>query len=72
VLSSGFGKTLMVLGAVLLAVGAFMEYGGGLPFSLGRLPGDIHIEGEHGSFHFPVVTCIVISVLLNIILSFFR
>ena len=68
----GFGKTLMVLGVVLLAVGAFLEYGGGLPFALGRLPGDIHIEGEHGSFHFPVVTCIVISVLLNIVLSLFR
>ena len=34
---------------------------------LGRLPGDIAIQGEHGGFYFPIVTCIVISVVLSAI-----
>lgn len=68
----GFGKTLMIMGGILLTAGAFLEYGGGLPFSPGKLPGDINIEGEKGSFHFPIVTCIVISVLLNVLMSLFR
>lgn len=68
----GFGKTLMILGGILLTAGAFLEYGGELPFSLGKLPGDINVEGEKGSFHFPIVTCIVISILLNVIMSLFR
>lgn len=67
-----FGRMLMVTGGILLAAGAFLEYGGELPFSLGKLPGDINIEGEKGSFHFPIVTCIVISILLNVLMSLFR
>jgi hypothetical protein len=39
---------------------------------LGRLPGDIHIEREHFSFHFPIVTCLLLSVLLTILLWLFR
>jgi len=41
---------------------------GGLPFRLGRLPGDIAVQGKHGSFYFPVVTCILISLVLTLIL----
>jgi hypothetical protein len=42
----------------------------GLP--LGRLPGDIVIQRERGSFYFPIVTCIVLSVLLTLVFSLFR
>ena len=35
---------------------------------LGRLPGDISLQGEHGGFYFPIVTCIVVSVVLSLIL----
>jgi hypothetical protein len=39
---------------------------------LGRLPGDIRLEGKHGAFYFPIVTCILISVLLSLISWLFR
>jgi len=62
------GKLLLVVGIVLVAAGALLVYGGRLPFRLGRLPGDIAYQGRHGSFYFPIVTCIVLSVALTLIL----
>jgi len=61
------GKLLLVSGVVLAAVGALLVFGGKLPFRLGRLPGDIAYQGRHGSFYFPVVTCILLSVLFTLI-----
>jgi hypothetical protein len=60
-----FGRILLVIGASFLVLGAFLYFSGKLPFRLGRLPGDISVEGKHGSFYFPVVTCIVLSVILS-------
>lgn len=54
----------------MLVVGLLMEFGGKF-LPLGHLPGDIHITGAHGSFYFPVVTCVVISVILSALLNFF-
>ncbi|MCZ6635967.1 MAG: DUF2905 domain-containing protein [bacterium] len=62
------GKLLMIAGAVLFLVGLLVMYGPKIPF-LGRLPGDIVIRGEGGNFYFPIVTCIVLSVLGSIILN---
>lgn len=56
------GIVLIVLGAILFGLAK-------LNIPLGRLPGDIRIEGENGSFYFPIVTCIVISVVLSVVLS---
>lgn len=67
-LFDSFGKTLMVLGLLLLAVGAAVHFGGKF-LNFGRLPGDIHIQKENFSFHFPIVTSIVVSILLTIILN---
>jgi Protein of unknown function (DUF2905) len=61
------GKLLLVTGVVLAGAGALLVYGGRLPFRLGRLPGDIAYQGRHGSFYFPIVTCIVISVALTLV-----
>jgi DUF2905 family protein len=61
------GKLLLVTGVVLAGAGALLLYGGRLPFRLGRLPGDIAYQGRHGSFYFPIVTCIVISVALTLV-----
>jgi len=58
----------LIAGIVLAAAGAFFIFGGRLPFRLGRLPGDIAVEGRHGSFYFPVVTCIVLSVALTLVM----
>ncbi|HTU34095.1 MAG TPA: DUF2905 domain-containing protein [Candidatus Acidoferrum sp.] len=62
------GKFLVLAGICLAAVGAWFAFGGKVPFRLGRLPGDIAYHGRHGSFYFPLVTCIVLSVLLTLIL----
>ena len=69
------GKWLILGGLILAAVGGLFFVGGRLPFRLGRLPGDIAIEGKHGSFYFPVVTCILLSVVLTLVMwliSLFR
>ncbi len=64
------GKNLMYIGLLLLVIGCVMHFGGKfIPF--GRLPGDINIVGENGSFHFPVVTCILISIILSVIANLF-
>ena len=69
------GRTLVYAGGALVAIGALLwlaARSGGLPFRLGRLPGDIAYQGKHGSFYFPVVTCILLSVALTLILWLFQ
>ena len=65
------GRALLILGAVSVVVGAVLYFGIRLPFRLGRLPGDIIHRGEHATFYFPVVTCLVISVALSFLFWFF-
>lgn len=65
-----FGKTLMILGVILVIVGAIVHFGGKFT-GLGKLPGDIHIQKENFSFHFPIVTSIVVSILLTLLLNIF-
>jgi len=62
------GRTLLIIGAALVAVGAFLYFGGKLPFRLGRLPGDIVHRGQNSTFYFPLVSCIVISIFISLIL----
>jgi hypothetical protein len=59
------GRFLVIAGLVLVAAGLLWPYLARL--GLGRLPGDIAIQGEHGGFYFPIVTCIVVSVVLSAI-----
>ena len=69
------GKFLLVAGVALAAAGALLMSGSKLPFRLGRLPGDIVVQGRNGGFYFPIVTCIVVSVVLTLlmwIVNFFR
>ena len=65
------GKFLVILGAVIVVVGLVL-WGGIAPKWLGRLPGDIRIERGHSAFYFPIVTCIILSILLSLLLSIFR
>lgn len=65
------GRTLIIAGALLIAAGLLVTLGDKLPIKLGRLPGDIRIEGKNGGFYFPVVTCLLVSVILSLILWVF-
>jgi len=65
------GKLLVVVGLVAVLVGAALWTGVGGGW-LGRLPGDIRIERGHSGFYFPIVTCIIISIVVSLILSFLR
>ncbi len=65
------GKFIVVIGVIMTLVG-LMLWSGFAPGWLGRLPGDIRIEREHSAFYFPIVTCIIISILLSLLLSIFR
>jgi hypothetical protein len=62
-------RYLMIGGIVLFLIGGgvFLASKFGIP--LGRLPGDIHIEGENGSFYFPITSSILISIILSVILN---
>lgn len=61
------GKSLVVVGAVLVLLGAMLLLGERLPFRIGRLPGDIEIRGKSGAFYFPLMTCLIISAILSLI-----
>jgi hypothetical protein len=63
------GKWIIILGLVLIAVGGLIWLLGRTGLPLGRLPGDIRIEGEKVSCYAPVVTMIVLSVILTIVLN---
>jgi len=65
------GKFVAIIGVIITLVGLLM-WGGLGPKWLGRLPGDIRIERKHSAFYFPIVTCIVLSILLSLLLSIFR
>ena len=65
------GKFFVTIGVVIALIG-LMFWAGVAPKWLGRLPGDIRIERGNSTFYFPIVTCIIISILLTLILSIFR
>ncbi|PYJ18006.1 MAG: DUF2905 domain-containing protein [Verrucomicrobia bacterium] len=65
------GKFAVVIGIVITLVGLVM-WSGFAPRWLGRLPGDIRIERGNSAFYFPIVTCIVLSIVLSLLLSIFR
>ncbi|PYJ30744.1 MAG: DUF2905 domain-containing protein [Verrucomicrobia bacterium] len=64
------GKLIVIIGAVTTLVGLVM-WGGFVPKWLGRLPGDIRIERENSAFYFPIVTCIILSIVLSLLFSLF-
>jgi hypothetical protein len=65
------GRYLLVFGAFVALIGALLYLGGRLPFRLGRLPGDIVHRGEHSTFYFPIVTCLVLSLGLSLLFWLF-
>jgi hypothetical protein len=65
------GRALVIFGVVIVLLGAALWSGIGAGW-LGRLPGDIRIERANGGFYFPIVTCVIISVVVSLLLSLFR
>jgi hypothetical protein len=65
------GKLLLLLGGVIVVIGAVLLLAGKLNLPLGRLPGDIHYRGKNTTFYFPIVTCILVSVILSLIFWLF-
>lgn len=65
------GRLLVIVGIAIALLGAAIWTGLGTGW-LGRLPGDIRIERGNSAFYFPIVTCIILSILVSVIVSFFR
>jgi hypothetical protein len=63
-------RILIAVGALLLLAGLLWPWLSRL--GLGRLPGDIRIETENGVFHFPITTCVIISVVVSLVLWLIR
>ena len=62
------GRVLVVLGIIIAAAGLVFMLLGRTNLALGRLPGDILYRGKHTTFYFPLVTCILLSVVLSLVL----
>lgn len=65
------GKMLFVIGLLIAVAGLLLWSGVGRGW-LGQLPGDVHYQKGNFSVHFPIVTCIVISVVLTLLMWLFR
>jgi hypothetical protein len=61
-------RLLIIVGVLFVVAGLLIR--AGVP--LGRLPGDIVIQREHSTFYFPIVTCIVVSVVLSLVAYLLR
>jgi len=66
-----FGKLLFVMGLTMAAIGLLLWSGLGRSW-LGRLPGDIQYSRGNFSFYFPIVTCLILSLLLTLLMWLFR
>jgi len=62
-------RYLMIAGALVFLIGGGIYIASKFGIPLGRLPGDIRIEGDNGSFYFPLASSILISVVLTIVLN---
>ncbi len=67
----GLGRVLILMGAVLLVLGGLLTLGSRLP-GVGRLPGDIYVQRGNFSLYFPLATSILLSIILSLLLAFFR
>jgi len=65
------GKLLVAIGLIVAAIGAMLWLGIGRTW-FGRLPGDINYSRGNFSFHFPIITCLLISIVLTLLFWLFR
>ena len=67
----GLGKSLIVIGLIIAAIGVLLSFADRIPW-LGRLPGDIYVKRENFTFYFPLATSILISLVLTLLLWLLR
>ena len=65
-----FGKWLIIAGLIIAAIGLLFTFSSKIPF-FGKMPGDISYQGKKFGFYFPIVTCIILTILITIILNLF-
>jgi len=70
IVSTHLGKIIVFAGLCIVLLGLFVMLGGKIPFP-GKLPGDVHIQSPGFTLHFPLVTCILLSIVLTILLNIF-
>ena len=68
---NSFAKFFLILGAVFFAVGLLLLVSPKIPW-LGRLPGDILIRKKNFTLYFPLATSIILSIILTVLINFFR
>lgn len=68
-MSPELGRIVLVIGLVLVVIGGLAALGVRIP--LGRLPGDIAVEGERGAFYLPITTMVLVSILLTLLFNLF-
>jgi hypothetical protein len=61
-------RALIIIAGALVALGLLLQIAPQLPL-LGKLPGDIRIEGESGTFYFPVVSCLLLSAIVTLVMQ---
>lgn len=66
------GRLIVNAGILLVIVGLILILAERMGIRLGRLPGDIRVEGRRGGFYFPIVTCLLLSAVLSAIAWLFR
>ena len=68
---TAMGKTLIIVGIVIVLLGVIIVFAGKIPW-LGRLPGDIYIKRDNFTFHFPLATCIILSIIISLLMWIFK
>jgi hypothetical protein len=60
-------RALMLAGGILFAAGLLLHFAAKVSIPLGRLPGDIVWRGKHSTFYFPLMTCLLLSLLFSLV-----
>ena len=68
---AGFGKILLIAGLAVAGIGLLLILTDKVGW-IGKLPGDITVRRENFTFHFPIVTCILVSIVLSLLFWLFR
>lgn len=68
---ASLGKIIVMAGVLLVVLGLILMVGEHIPF-IGKLPGDLHIQKKNFNIHFPITTCIILSLLLTLVFNLLR